>query len=1026
MVKAWCFVLKTYLFLLFSTIFSKSIPLANDNEEDGAIVYSSAHKSLSEKSPMRNFSLSNTRENLNGTKGSLLVPIAQLFELYLKSRLNSNRSSAREDDLFSGESKDNANQTLSESRTIASWISETLGFGKKKRNSIPYRSDITPNPPSLTSSITGFPIGQMMPVANVPIFRPNFLPNTESFPGPFNPTSILIPSEILENTGIDYWLNYIENPGNEEKPSSFETASTDADEVNFFRRPNDQRFHSSDYHDDEKDKDDHEEEEKGGDLDKPLRTYDNTPRCDKFTSHICVDDFEYPEQAIVDEIYKRRDVFELMYSEVKDNLPLVDGIPRHVEESFNYEHYYNGNNEPMNVRPMATSINEEASGYICPSEVLYGRPKLARNLKGNWKVIVNAAEFTQTVRMEKCLKPNEKCNHISNNRVVTRCAQVHSIHRLVVFEKGKGFYIDAFRIPTACSCHIIKQLAASSNPIHGFVSSSGPVEVIDKNTTPPQLSNTLWSILGSNSVLAENANLDYSSFLNNDVVRNQLLLLQQLKNNPQIASQVSPESVLQQLTNAPVSSPHLPSVPKQNNFKSQKQPSQYLYPGVYSEEPIPRIVKPNSPSSNHYINFHPATPGTTTFIRPGGGSAVAPVVQVIHVPVTATNPFPALNKIKPEEEIQQSLHPVYHPVFQLSAYESKKSTQNTEKTRNNLKKETKDQTLYISNSGNAALFNSKNDQVTKQTEPVNEDSAVKESEKTLNSINKRTSGSITDTKINFSYHPILEYISPHTNKNDAIDDDYASIDLSQLELYDPNQQTLLLGVNMNNVNIPLVSELLTNPKSSKWKQTNPKQNSLKNYALRNRKAMESVQKLNRPVFDRKRDGVMVKYISPLEETRQENERNEAMVHSNLHNNFEDDDSNHFPHQYNVEIRSRGEKSDENEQSKFLDKGFEKSKYRVVEHKEEEHWHEKGWHREGEKQKFGEVNETEPKMKNESEALKSNKPLPKHVSPLGENASQTEIDEHFRVPSLGFRVDQRFIEWAKNNIHFDKNDKRFTV
>lgn len=326
------------------------------------------------------------------------------------------------------------------------------------------------------------------------------------------------------------------------------------------------------------------------DADGEIIASNNAPRCDKFTPDICVDDFEYPEQAIIDEIQKKRDVFELMYSEVKDNEPLVDGIPRDVEESYNYDYYYygktngNGSNGAGAAAASSTSLNfnsapatnsnlsraashlsqrhishpitelgggggggarhpEEHSyehlsdsngnlpgaglrlkppkpitgswsagassaagpgteidgmdaligaitpyasssqssysasggsssggggggsggssapstGFICPSEVMYGKPKLAKNKKGLWKVIVNAGEFTQTVRLEKCLLPNKNCNYVSALNFESRCAQVHSYHRLLVFEKGRGFYIDTFRLPTGCNCHVTRR-----------------------------------------------------------------------------------------------------------------------------------------------------------------------------------------------------------------------------------------------------------------------------------------------------------------------------------------------------------------------------------------------------------------------------------------------------------------------------------------------------------------------------------------------------------------------------------------
>ena len=55
-------------------------------------------------------------------------------------------------------------------------------------------------------------------------------------------------------------------------------------------------------------------------------------------------------------------------------------------------------------------------GYICPSDIFYGRPKRAINTYGKWKVIVNLPDeyyakgygkgyekYTQTSRLEQCM-----------------------------------------------------------------------------------------------------------------------------------------------------------------------------------------------------------------------------------------------------------------------------------------------------------------------------------------------------------------------------------------------------------------------------------------------------------------------------------------------------------------------------------------------------------------------------------------------------------------------------------------------
>ena len=55
-------------------------------------------------------------------------------------------------------------------------------------------------------------------------------------------------------------------------------------------------------------------------------------------------------------------------------------------------------------------------GYLCPSDIYYGRPKRAMNTYGKWKVIVNLPDeyyakghakgmqkYSQTQRLEQCM-----------------------------------------------------------------------------------------------------------------------------------------------------------------------------------------------------------------------------------------------------------------------------------------------------------------------------------------------------------------------------------------------------------------------------------------------------------------------------------------------------------------------------------------------------------------------------------------------------------------------------------------------
>ncbi|KPM08792.1 Coagulin domain containing protein [Sarcoptes scabiei] len=295
----------------------------------------------------------------------------------------------------------------------------------------------------------------------------------------------------------------------------------------------------------------------------------NTPRCDKFTEDICIDDFEYPEHAILDEIYKRKEIFQLMYAEVNGEVPLVDGIPKDIDESFSQDYYYstkedqidqnqssengdhdddydgvfndyhrfsNGNNlrknltfsklnqsgeqsmSPfssstlMNQSKSSPSTSAKVEGYVCRSEVLYARPKLARNLKRKWRVIVNAGDYAQTIRMEKCSQANSECRFIAGHKYSSRCTQINSIHRLLVFEKGKGFYIDSFRIPTACTCHVMNaaktsssssSLPSSSGVLQQLSQSSFDTKKIENIKTTKNLNNPeLWASLFGSSLPA--------------------------------------------------------------------------------------------------------------------------------------------------------------------------------------------------------------------------------------------------------------------------------------------------------------------------------------------------------------------------------------------------------------------------------------------------------------------------------------------------------------------------------------------
>ena len=59
-------------------------------------------------------------------------------------------------------------------------------------------------------------------------------------------------------------------------------------------------------------------------------------------------------------------------------------------------------------------------GFLCPSEIKYAKPKRGKTAQGVWKDIVNVNDYTQTLRMEKCLKPGGGCRLIIKQLVNLR------------------------------------------------------------------------------------------------------------------------------------------------------------------------------------------------------------------------------------------------------------------------------------------------------------------------------------------------------------------------------------------------------------------------------------------------------------------------------------------------------------------------------------------------------------------------------------------------------------------------------
>ena len=145
------------------------------------------------------------------------------------------------------------------------------------------------------------------------------------------------------------------------------------------------------------------------------------PYCANATGlHYCLEDPHYPEYDIKLAISQDY-LFEKKYADVADQSAndLVQHLDKYVEEAFDYN-YYTGASKGISPYDLTHWAGPE--GYLCPSEVLYAMPKRARNVNGDWRVIVNNAHYyTQTTRLETCLTPDSAC------RLLAPCYQVYSI-----------------------------------------------------------------------------------------------------------------------------------------------------------------------------------------------------------------------------------------------------------------------------------------------------------------------------------------------------------------------------------------------------------------------------------------------------------------------------------------------------------------------------------------------------------------------------------------------------------------------
>ncbi|XP_059224692.1 neurotrophin 1 [Stomoxys calcitrans] len=161
-------------------------------------------------------------------------------------------------------------------------------------------------------------------------------------------------------------------------------------------------------------------------------------KCERFTASMCIRTEDYPIDQIMGSIRRHRNAMTALLAEYNDKL-------HNVESSDDFDEYFNSKKRRQDTN--------EVQGGLCQSIVRYARPQKARSASGEWKFIVNTGQHTQTLRLEKCTSPQESCSYLSSS-YKSYCSQVYNYHRLLSWDKTRGLHVDIFKVPTCCSCQI--------------------------------------------------------------------------------------------------------------------------------------------------------------------------------------------------------------------------------------------------------------------------------------------------------------------------------------------------------------------------------------------------------------------------------------------------------------------------------------------------------------------------------------------------------------------------------------------
>ncbi|MCP3661009.1 MAG: hypothetical protein GY696_00700, partial [Gammaproteobacteria bacterium] len=156
-------------------------------------------------------------------------------------------------------------------------------------------------------------------------------------------------------------------------------------------------------------------------------------QCDYYTDDLCLEVDNYPISEIMLQIGANRRASSDLIADVIDQSAddLIDGVSSNQESTYTLAHYYGSQTQQLaGQRRQDTDTRDFATdgGFLCPSEIKYAKPKRGKTAQGEWKDIVNVNDYTQTLRMEKCLQPGGSCSYVSHH-YKSQCSQVYNYHR---------------------------------------------------------------------------------------------------------------------------------------------------------------------------------------------------------------------------------------------------------------------------------------------------------------------------------------------------------------------------------------------------------------------------------------------------------------------------------------------------------------------------------------------------------------------------------------------------------------------